>query len=500
VSFVLILTFKIGRPIQFSKRRKKLFKDPREAIRFAQKNDIEMIDLKFIDLFGRWHHLSLPKSQLNMDMFQRGVPYDGASTPGFKSVESGDMVLLPDVPTAKLDPFWEMRTLSFICSSAEADTCKLYEREPRSVARRAEEYMVKTGIADRGLWSTEFEFYIFDSVAYKNDINMASYIIDSNEADWNSELREGKNLGHKIPTHGGYHAIPPLDDLFDVRTQMVKTIEEGGIPVRYHHHEVGGPGQSEIEILDDTLTNMGDVTMWIKYVVKMVARKHNHTVTFMPKPLYNEAGNGMHFHQHLFKKGKPLFYDRKGYAGLSKLALYYIGGLLTHGDALLALTNPSTNSYKRLIPGFEAPVKLFFSLANRSAAIRIPKYALKPAEKRMEFRPPDATCNVYLALAAQLMAGIDGIKKKIDPTKAGFGPIDENVFALPEKEREKIKSVPTTLKEALDALKQDHRFLLEGGVFTRDMLEVWIDHKLNREYHEVRNRPHPYEISLYYDV
>jgi len=477
-----------------------LFKNPKHVIEFAQQKNIEMIDLKFIDLFGRWHHLSLPKSQLNMDMFERGVPYDGSATPGFKSVESGDMVLLPDVKTAKLDPFWDMPTLSFICSSAEADTLKLYMREPRVIARKAEQYLTKTGIADQSLWSTEFEFYIFDSISYKNDINMATYIIDSNEADWNSGMREGKNLGNKIPTHGGYHAIPPLDDLFDVRAEMVKTVEEGGIPVRYHHHEVGGPGQSEIEILDDTLTNMGDITMWVKYVIKMVARKHNHTVTFMPKPLYNEAGNGMHFHQHLFKKGKPLFYDKKGYAGLSKLALYYIGGLLTHGAALLALTNPSTNSFKRLVPGFEAPVKLFFSLANRSAAIRIPKYAQKPAEKRMEFRPPDNTCNVYLALAAQLLAGIDGIKKKIDPTKAGFGPIDKNVFTLPEKERDKIASIPTTLKEALDALKEDHQFLLEGGVFTQDILDVWTDYKLNKEYNEVRNRPHPYEMSLYYDV
>jgi len=277
-------------------------------------------------------------------------------------------------------------------------------------------------------------------------------------------------------------------------------IEEGGVPVRYHHHEVGGPGQSEIEILDDTLTNMGDITMWIKYVTKMVAKKYSHTVTFMPKPLYNEAGNGMHFHQHLFKKGKPLFYSKNGYAGLSQLALHYIGGLLTHGGALLAFTNPSTNSYKRLVPGFEAPVKLFFSLANRSAAIRIPKYATAPPQKRIEFRPPDGTCNVYLALAAQLMAGIDGIKRKIDPTKAGFGPFDQNIFVLSPKERDKIKSVPATLKEALEALDKDHQFLLEGDVFTKDLLETWIEHKLNKEYNEVRNRPHPYEMTLYYDV
>ncbi len=477
-----------------------MFRNPGEVIKFANQKKIEMIDLKFIDLFGRWHHLSLPKSQLNLDMFKRGVPFDGSATPGFKSVESGDMVLIPDIRTARIDPFWDMPTLSFICSSAEATTLESYKREPRAVAQRAEQYLVKTGIADKSLWSTEFEFYIFDSVSYKNDINMASYIIDSNEADWNSGLREGKNLGHKIPPHSGYHAIPPLDDLFDLRAEMVKTIEGGGIPVRYHHHEVGGPGQSEIEILDDTLTNMGDITMWMKYVIKMMAREHDHTVTFMPKPLYNEAGNGMHFHQHLFKKGKPIFYDKRGYGGLSQVALHYIGGLLTHGCPLLALTNPSTNSYKRLVPGFEAPVKLFFSLANRSAAIRIPKYAEKPNEKRMEFRPPDGTCNVYLALAAQLMAGIDGIKRKIDPTRAGFGPIDKNVFILPQKEKDKIKSVPTTLKEALDELEKDHRFLLEGGVCTSDILETWIDYKLEKEYNEVRNRPHPYEISLYYDV
>jgi glutamine synthetase len=494
------LDFKSARSTEFSRWRSELFRNPGEIIKFARDKKIEMIDLKFIDLFGRWHHLSLPKSQLNLDMFRRGVPYDGASTPGFKSVESGDMVLLPDVKTAKLDPFWDMPTMSLICSSAEADTCELYKREPRCIAQKAEEYLVKTGIADRSMWATEFEFYIFDSIAYKNDINMASYIIDSKEADWNSALEEEKNLGHKIPTHGGYHAIPPLDALFDVRAEMVKIVEDGGIKVRYHHHEVGGPGQSEIEILEDTLTNMGDITMWIKYVVKMVARKRGRTVTFMPKPLYNEAGNGMHFHQHMFKGNRPLFYDRNGYAGLSKLALYYIGGLLSHGPALLALTNPSTNSFKRLVPGFEAPVKLFFSLANRSAAIRIPKYAQKPAEKRMEFRPPDNTCNVYLALAAQLMAGIDGIKRKIDPTRAGFGPVDKNVFVLPQEEKDKIASVPTTLKEALDALRQDHKFLLEGGVFTEDILEVWTDQKLNNEYNEVRNRPHPYEMSLYYDV
>jgi glutamine synthetase len=478
-----------------------LFKSIKEVLNFAEKKKIEMVDLKYSDLFGRWHHLSLPASQLNREMFESGVPYDGSSTPGFKSLESGDMVLLPDLSTVQLDPFWDVPTLSFICSSAEADSLSLFPREPRCIVQEAQRYLLKSGIADKSLWGPEFEFYIFDSVSYKNDINMASYIIDSNEADWNSGLMAGKNLGHKIPPHSGYEAIPPLDDLFNVRSEMVRLIETSGIKIRYHHHEVGGPGQSEIEIIPVDLNAVGDTSMWIKYLIKMVAKKHNHTVTFMPKPLYNEAGNGMHFHQHLFKKGKPLFYDKNGYGGLSKSALYYIGGILRHGPALLAFTNPSTNSYKRLVPGFEAPVKLFFSLANRSAAIRIPKYAYNdPREKRIEFRPADASCNVYLAVAAQLLAGLDGIKMKIDPGKAGFGPIDKNIFLLPAEERSKIKSLPSSLKESLEALEKDCDFLISTGVFSQDLLEAWIDHKLNREYNEVRNRPHPYEISLYYDI
>ncbi|MDH4221978.1 MAG: type I glutamate--ammonia ligase [candidate division Zixibacteria bacterium] len=478
-----------------------MFRNLKEVLEFAKKKNIEMVDLKYGDLFGRWHHLSLPASQLDQKMFKTGIPYDGSSTPGFKSLEAGDMVLLPDISTAQLDPFWEVPTLSFICSSAEADNLTLFPREPRYMLQKTKKYLLKTGIADKSMWAPEFEFYIFDNISYKNDINMASYIIDSNEADWNSGLAGGKNLGHKIPPHGGYEAIPPLDDLFNIRSEMVSLIEKSGIRIRYHHHEVGGPGQSEIEIMPIDFIRIGDVSMWIKYLVKMVAKKHNHTVTFMPKPLYNEAGNGMHFHQYLLKKGKPLFYDKSGYAGLSKLALYYIGGLLTHGPALLAFTNPSTNSYKRLVPGFEAPVKLFFSLANRSATIRIPKYAYNdPMEKRVEFRPADASCNVYLAVAAQLLAGLDGIKKKIDPVKAGFGPIDKNIFLLPANEKAKIKNLPSSLKEALDALEKDCDFLLSGNVFSEDLLETWIDYKLNREYNEVRNRPHPYEINLYYDV
>ncbi|UCE08482.1 MAG: glutamine synthetase, partial [bacterium] len=330
--------------------------------------------------------------------------------------------------------------------------------------------------------------------------NLACYRIDSEEGDWNSGVEDEQNLGHKIPRQGGYHAIPPLDNLYNLRAQMVQYIEECSIPVRYHHHEVGGPGQSEIEIHHHPLLKTGDMTMMIKYIIRMVANKNQKTVTFMPKPLYNEAGSGMHIHIQLWKEEKNLFYDEKGYAGLSQAAMYFIGGILKHGPALLAFTNPSTISYKRLVPGFEAPVKAIFGLANRTAAIRIPKYANTPETKRFEFRPPDATCNIYLAISALLMAGIDGINKQIDPTREGFGPYDINIFNIPKSEQEKIKSLPTSLKEALDALAADHDFLLEGEIFSERLIETWIDHKFNKEFNEVRSRPHPYEMSLYYDV
>ncbi len=326
--------------------------------------------------------------------------------------------------------------------------------------------MKATGIADEMEWSPEFEFYIFDSVNYQSDINMAMYTIDSVEADWNSGMFQKQNLGHKISRKGGYHAIPPMDIMFNIRSEMVKAIQESGVQVRYHHHEVGGPGQSEVEILFYPLVLAADNAMWIKYVIKMIAQRRNRTVTFMPKPLYGEAGSGMHIHQKMFKKGEPLFYDPNGYAGLSQTALYYIGGILSHAPSLLALTNPSTNSFKRLVPGFEAPVNLFFSLANRSAAIRIPKYAVAPQDKGFEYRPPDATCNLYLALSAIMMAGIDGIKKKIDPSEAGFGPFDVDIEKVSKEMRSKIKPLPASLKEAMDALQTDHQYLLEGGVFT----------------------------------
>ena len=334
-------------------------------------------------------------------------------------------------------------------------------------------------------------------MSYENGINRAYYEIFSAEADWNSA--QGGH-GHYIPVHGGYHAIPPKDSLYKLRTEISSHLEKMGVPVKYHHHEVGGPGQCEIETPMMGLVAAGDATMIIKYVTKMTAHSHGQTATFMPKPLYGEAGSGMHFHQHLFKGKKNVFYDAKGYGCLSQEAFHYIGGLLLHGPALLAITNPSTNSYRRLVPGYEAPVNSFFSLGNRSAAVRIPKYANQPDTARMEFRPPDATGNVYLMLAAMLMAGLDGIKNKIDPTTHGFGPIDQNIFAWTDEQRAGIKSLPSSLNEALHALETDHEFLTEGGVFNEDLIHQWVDYKRNVEYFAVRNRPHPYEMSLYFDV
>ena len=436
----------------------------------VKKEGIEVIDLKFVNLYGGWHHISVPLSQVGPELFSAGIAFDGSSVPGFKRLEAGDMVLLPDPDTATRDPFWDRPTLSMIAQPAEADTRAPFARDPRAILGKAEALMKSTGVATASLWSPEFEFYIFDAVTYMNDINTASYRIDSAEADWNSGIGPDNNLGHKIPRQGGYHAIPPLDQLYNLRAEMVARIEEAGVPVRYHHHEVGGPGQSEIEILEQPIRQAADTTLRVKYLIKMVAARHHKTVTFMPKPLYNEAGSGMHFHQRLLKGKRNLFWDPKGYAGLSALALHYIGGLLAHAPALLAFTNPSTNSYKRLVPGFEAPVRTIFGLANRSASVRIPKYADTAATKRIEFRPPDATCNPYLAMAAQLLAGLDGIRRKLDPTAMGFGPYDVNVFSLPAAEREKIGSLPTSLREAMVALRADHEFLLAGDVFSREQI------------------------------
>jgi glutamine synthetase len=467
-----------------------------DAQQFIESESIRAVDLKFSDLWGQWHHLTLSTKQFTPQLLQAGVGFDGSAV-GLKNVKAGDMVMVPDLSTGILDPFWDVPTLSFICSTREADTLTVFAHDPRNIAERAEAYMRETGIADESRWGPEFEFYVFDSVAYDNGINRASYQLDSQEADWNSG--DG-GLGHYIPLHGGYHAIPPKDKLYNLRTAIMLHLEAMGVPIKYHHHEVGGPGQVEIETDMMDLIAAGDTTMLAKYVAKMTAVAHNQVVTFMPKPLYGEAGNGMHFHQQLFKNGRNLFYSADGYGRMSQNALYYVGGLLTHGAALLAFTNPSTNSYRRLVPGYEAPVNTFFSLANRSAAVRIPKYAHQPESARLEFRPPDATGNVYLMLAAQLLAGLDGIRRQIDPTEAGFGPIDEDVFGWDETQRKTIKSLPDSLEMALQALEVDHTFLLEGDVFSADLIQQWIDYKREEEHLQVRNRPHPFEMELYFDV
>ncbi|MBK7201121.1 type I glutamate--ammonia ligase [Candidatus Amarolinea dominans] len=466
-----------------------------EAQAFVRKQQFAMIDLKFTDLAGRWHHVTVPKSQFNEHLMRDGVGFDGSSV-GLRSVKSGDMVLIPDLSTAFVDPFWDVPTLSFICSAFEADTKLPFGRDPRNIAIHAEATMRAWGIADESRWGPEYEFYVFDSVAFENEVNAASYRVESREADWQSS-RGGH--GHLIPRHGGYHVIPPKDQLFNLRSEMVMELEKMGIEVKYHHHEVGGPGQCEIETPMMGLVRSGDATQMVKYVTKMVAHRRQQTATFMPKPLYGEAGNGMHFHQHLFKAAQNVFYDADGYGKLSQTALWYIGGLLQHGPAVLAFTNPSTNSYRRLVPGFEAPVNAFFSLGNRSAAIRVPKYADQPDTARFEFRPPDATGNIYLALAVQLMAGLDGIRQQMDPRALGFGPIDQNIFTWSDEQRKAIKPLPASLREALDALVRDHEFLLQNDVFDAGLIADWIKAKYD-EYYGVRNRPHPAEIALYYDV
>jgi glutamine synthetase len=469
------------------------FDEAKAAIR---KEAYRMVDLKFSDLWGRWHHVTIPASQFTENLMRDGVGFDGSSV-GLKSVKSGDMVLLPDLATAFRDPFCNgIATLSFICSAYEADTKEPFAFDPRNIVKRAEDYLRSTGIADESIWGPEYEFYVFRNVSIENGVNVAAYRVDSSEADWNSATA---GHGHLIPLHGGYHAIPPKDSLHNLRSEMCLELENLGVPVKYHHHEVGGPGQCEIETPLFDILRAGDATQIIKYVIKNVAVRHGQTATFMPKPLYGEAGSGMHFHQMLRSGGRNVFYDPKGYGCLNEVAHHYIGGILKHGPALLAITNPSTNSYRRLVPGFEAPVSAIFSVGNRSAAIRVPKYADQEETARFEFRPPDASCNVYLALAAQLMAGLDGIRNRIDPTEHGFGPFDRNIFEATEEERKAIKSLPTSLAEACEALESDHEFLLAGEVFDHDQILDYIAH-LRADDASVRNRPHPFEVGKYFDV
>ncbi|MDX9723096.1 MAG: type I glutamate--ammonia ligase [Myxococcota bacterium] len=461
---------------------------------------VKMLDLRFTDLVGALHHITLPVSALSEKTFTHGVAFDASSVGAFKRVEGGDMVLTPLADTAFLDPFFEEPTLALLCAIREAHSGQPFDRDPRGIAQRAEAYLQSSGLAERSEWGPEFEFYVFDHVSSTNTNNRSSYIIDACEAHWKTGEEDKQHLAGRIRYQGGYHVMPPLDALHDLRTRAVLNIEACGIPVKYHHHEVGGAGQCEIEIDFLPMLAAADAVMNVKYLVKMTAREMGKTATFMPKPLANEAGSGMHFHQMLFQGPQPLFFDQDGYAQLSRTALHYIGGLLTHAPALCAITNPSTNSYRRLVPGFEAPTKRFFGLANRSAAIRIPSYARDPEEKRFELRPPDATCNPYIAMAAQLLAGIDGIQKEIDPTAAGFGPFDVDICRESEQVRAKLGDLPASLEEALKALQDDHAFLRLGEVFPADFVDAWVDYKMRTDVTPMRRRPHPLEIELYYDA
>lgn len=476
-----------------------MFNSVQDVKDYCQENDIKIIDFKISDLAGRWHHLSIPAGRFNEKIMTDGIGFDGSSY-GFKTVEKSDMVFIPDLSTAFIDPFCDVPTLSMIGNIYSLEgKVQRYQGDPRFIAEKAEKYMMETNIADQNVIGPEFEFYIFDSVAYENKPNHMEATIDAVQAVWNTNDMMD-NQGYKVGHHGGYHVALPHDVTHNLRTEMCLLLEELDIPVKYHHHEVGGPGQVEIEVEFGTMKDMADKTLLLKYVVKNMAIQNGKSATFMPKPIFGEAGSGMHVHMQLFKDGKPLFYDEKGYSGLSQTALYFIGGLLKHSPALLAFTNPSTNSYKRLVPGYEAPVSICYATANRSSVIRIPGYANRPENKRFEFRPSDATCNPYLAYSAMLMAGLDGIINKIDPVAEGFGPYDVNIFELDEEAKKKIKGLPKTLEEALEALKQDHDFLLQGGVFTKELINTWIKTKYEKDHKKISIIPHPEEFAMYYDL
>lgn len=475
---------------------------PEEILKFVKENKVEIVDLKFNDLPGLWQHFSIPSSELTdindptRGIWIDGIGFDGSSIRGFQKIQESDMILIPDPETAVIDPACETPTLSLICDIYDPLTKQPYTRDPRYIAKKAEQYLKSTGIADTSYWGPEMEFFIFDDIRFDQNQRCGFYYIDSVEAAWNTGKEENPNLGYKPRYKEGYFPVPPHDTLQDIRSEIILTMIKTGIPVEVHHHEVATAGQGEIDMKFDTLTRMGDKMMWYKYIIKNIAKKHNKVATFMPKPIFEDNGSGMHTHQSLFKDGKNIFFDPEGYALISQTAKYYIGGLLKHSASLSALVAPTTNSYRRLVPGFEAPVNLLYSARNRSACVRIPVYTDNPRTKRIEYRPPDNSCNPYLALAAMLMAGIDGIENKIDPGE----PLDKDSYHLTPEEAARIQTVPSSLEEALDALGKDHDYLLKGGVFTPDVIEVWLEYKRSKEVDEVRLRPHPYEFYLYFDI
>ena len=467
----------------------------RSVVAAAKAQGVQMIDFKFVDFPGTWQHFSIPASALEEDMFSDGLGFDGSSIRGWQSIDESDMLVMPDPATAFRDPFCEVPTLSIICDIVDPITREDYGRDPRNVARRAEAFLKSTGLADTAYFGPEAEFFVFDSIQYDQNAHSSFHFIDSVEGRWNSGADEQPNLGYKPPYKGGYFPVPPHDTLQDIRSEMVLTMMEAGVDVEVHHHEVGTAGQGEIDIRFCPLVSCGDQMMIYKYVVKNVAKKHGKTATFMPKPLFEDNGTGMHTHQSLWKGGRPLFAGN-GYAGLSEMALHYIGGLLKHARSILAFTNPTTNSYRRLVPGYEAPVNLAYSQRNRSAACRIPMYSASPKAKRVEFRCPDPSCNLYLAMSAMLMAGLDGVLNKIDPGD----PMDTDIYELSAEERSSVPLTPASLDEAMDALEEDHDYLLKGDVFTEDVIQAWIDYKREEEIDAIRLRPHPYEFALYYDM
>ncbi|MED4584028.1 type I glutamate--ammonia ligase [Brevibacillus choshinensis] len=471
--------------------------DMKTVLSTIDSEKVEYVDFRIVDLLGRQHHVTVPAYAVDEGTFRNGVAFDGSSLIGYKSIEESDMVAMPDPATAFIDPFVEAKTMNIVCNIVNPDYTS-YDRDPRGIALKAEAYLQQLGVATAAYFGPESEFFLFDSVRYDSGPSGSFFHIDSEEAFWNTG-KEGQNLGYKVRNKGGYFPVQPTDTQADIRNEMCTLMTQAGMYVERHHHEVATAGQGEINFRFDTLTRTADNLLLFKYIVRNVAAKHGKTATFMPKPIVGDNGSGMHVHQSLFDGDTPLFYEQGGYANLSQAALHYIGGILHHAPALIALTNPSTNSFKRLVPGYEAPVNLVFSKGNRSAAVRIPVAAVTPKASRIEFRTPDSTANPYLAFAAMLMAGLDGIKRKLDPREMGFGPMDKNIYDLSDAEKHEIKSAPGSLEEALLALEADHEFLLEGDVFTKELIESWISLKRG-EIQQVDRTVNPKEYELYYDL
>jgi glutamine synthetase len=469
---------------------------PDDVLQLISDEGIEIVDVRFCDLPGLMQHFSMPAGQLTADVFDEGVGFDGSSIRGFQEIQESDMLLVPDPNTAVIDPFTQHKTLDINCFVNDPVTGESYSRDPRYVARKAEEYLTSTGLADTCYVGPEAEFFVFDDVRFDQNEHEGYYFVESIEAAWNTGRDEGPNLGYKPRYKEGYFPVPPMDHFQDLRSEMILVLERLGVEIEIHHHEVGTAGQAEIDMRFDSLLRMADKLMLYKYVVKNVARQAGKTATFMPKPVFQDNGSGMHTHQSLWKGGEPLFYSEAGYAGISDMGRWYIGGLLTHAPAILAFSNPTTNSYKRLVPGYEAPVNLVYSQRNRSAAVRIPLYSQSPKAKRLEFRCPDPSCNPYLAFSAMLMAGLDGVQNRIEPPD----PVDKDLYDLPPEELSKVPQVPGSLEAVLSALEEDQAFLKAGGVFTDDLIETWVTYKRENEVDALRLRPHPWEFALYYDL